>query len=329
MEAGEEGEGGDARRLCDHPHRDHVEPAGESESGGGTLVDELAEQPRPLLVERHHRLAHHERDGEPEILPDRPMAERGPGVEPHPAPCGPPPLEGEVSDDGTSESPPEEGLRRRIPRHPPGEAAEDDPEVVDEGGECRDEEPPPGVLGRHEQRAEPEEHLGGERDPGEPGEPHGRLHLREDELGEPSGEEDGHHRQRHERGADETEHRGERLPGPGLVALRLVPGEDRHEGDREVPAGEQEEEVVGDDERLEVEVGLGPPAQQARHDHVPEEAEQSGQEDPGGDDQRRPSEAGRRGHDRTGGVRAAASSSSTVGGTGIPTFPVPSSTSSL
>ncbi len=172
-----------------------------------------------------------------------------------------------------------------------GGAAEDDPQVVDEGSQGGDEEPLPCVLGGHQQRAHAEEHLGDEGDPGEVGEPGRILDPGEHRLDEGTGEHDQDDGEGHEGRGHHPEHRREGTAGGVVVPGGVVAGEDRDEGDGEVAPGHQEEQVVGDGEGVHVQVGGDLPTQQGVEQHVAAEAEQPGQQDASGDDQRGPAEA--------------------------------------
>ena len=93
------------------------------------------------------------------------MPPQGAGGEPEPAAVGPPPLQQEDAHERPDECPPGEAVGGGLlPAEPPGQAAQDDPQVVDQGAEGGDHEALPGELHRGEQLAEDEEELGGQDD---------------------------------------------------------------------------------------------------------------------------------------------------------------------
>src|SRR5690606_14780833 len=77
----------------------------------------------------------------------------------------------------------------------------------------------------------------------------------------------------------------ERVTGRLWAALLEATAEEWHQGDRQVRAGHQIVEEVGDQERVAVEVALHGDPEHGGEEDLPEQAEDAGEQDAGPDDQ--------------------------------------------
>jgi len=163
---------------------------------------------------------------------------------------------------------------------PAQKPARDDPGVVDERGEGREEELLPRVLDGHQQPADVEEDLRGEDDPGEARGRGGlrRGEARQDERDDLPGEQFPQH---DEKDHGDSHHRGDRRERPQpllFLPLREEAGEHRDERDGQRAARQEVVQEIGDGERGEVGVRLRGRAVLVRDDGVPRVPEDAGQE---------------------------------------------------
>ncbi len=164
-EPGQERERGHACGLGDDTDRHHVELTGEAERGGGAVLY-LPEPSDELLVEHCDRLSQHQRQGEYQVLLHRWLVSWDRG-EPGPGGAGAEPLQPEVAHRRADHGAPEEGLRRGRAGRGADETSGDDRHVVHQWRQGRVEETAVGVLDRHQQCPQHQEHLGRKYQPGQ------------------------------------------------------------------------------------------------------------------------------------------------------------------
>ncbi len=97
----------------------------------------------------------------------------------------------------------------------------------------------------------------------------------EDQRDQRVGRQPHHHGEAEDGQGDEPEHRGECLTRLLGLASFQVPAQDRDQCDRQVGAGEQVVEEVGDGERLPVEIAFGSDPEQRGEQRLSSQTEET------------------------------------------------------